>query len=173
MKILIIDDHAISRTGTAAILHVLAESVVIVEAGTVEQSLELISKDPHLDLILLDLELPGMSGLDGMRELRASQPATPIVILSASEKQSDIKNAIAQGARGFITKSSGIDSIISALRLVLAGDIYLPMAIMNEVEDSTLVPIVNNSGDKMTIRQRQVLNLLVLGMTNKAIALDL
>lgn len=174
MNILIIDDHAISRKGTASVLGVLSEIVCTFEANSLDESFTIIKHNKNIDLVLLDLKLPGINGIDGICLIRSKLPATPIVILSASENQSDIKNAIAQGAKGYIFKSSGVKIILSALRLILSGGVYLPMAIYNDSESAmSSVPLLNSEGKKMTARQKQVLDLLVQGKSNKYISTDL
>ncbi len=174
MKILLIDDHPLFRAGIATILKALAEQVQLLETSSCEEALELISEQDGFDLLLLDLNLPGIDGLAGLQKLRNGTPSTPIVVLSASEDRNKIKEAIAQGAKGYIPKSANSEVIISALRLVFSGGIYLPMAVFDD--DRTNIAsekIVNGKGERLTKRQYDVLVLLVKGKTNKAIAMAL
>jgi len=117
---------------------------------------------------LLDLNLPGVSGLDGMQQIRHQIPATPIVLLSASEDRSKVLRAIEQGAKGYIPKSSASDIIITALQLVLTGGVYLPMAILDTV-NSPRTKTSNGNGKTLTPRQVDVLKLLAEGHSNKSI----
>ena len=122
MNILLVDDHPLFVEGVRGVLSRLDNSeVVILSSGSCEEALELIEQNEDIDLLLLDINLPGMSGLEGLQLLRHRLPATPIVLLSASENRDKVLRAIELGAMGFIPKSSSSDIIISALQLVLSG----------------------------------------------------
>ena len=174
MDVLLIDDHPLFRKGIAGILNTLSDQVRLVEVSSCEEALESISKDDDYDLILLDINLPGMDGLTGLSKLRSLKPTASIVVLSASEDHNQIKNAISQGAKGFIPKSGDGDTIVNALQLVLSGGIYLPMAIFNDrALEQTSNTFTNTKGESLTKRQYEVLLLVVEGKTNKAIAKSL
>lgn len=168
MKILLIDDHPLFIEGIRGVLHRLNDAAVIHTCGSCEEALELVAADDNFDLVLLDLNLPGMSGLDGLQQLRHQLPATPIVLLSASEDRRKVLNAIEQGAKGYIPKSSGANIIITALQLVLSGGVYLPMAILDSI-NSAQNKTTNTEGLSLTPRQIDVLQLLAQGHSNKAI----
>lgn len=172
MKILLIDDHPLFIEGIKGILQRLNESVLTQYCGSCEEALELTDNDGDFDLLLLDLNLPGMSGLDGLQQLRHRLPATPIVLLSASEDRNKVMSAIELGAKGYIAKSSPADIIISALQLVLSGGVYLPMAILDSV-NSLQEKTSNADGQMLTPRQLEVLCLLAEGDSNKRIATKL
>ncbi|MDH5516345.1 MAG: response regulator transcription factor [Gammaproteobacteria bacterium] len=172
MKILLIDDHPLFIEGIKGILQRLNESVQTQYCGSCEEALGLIDNDDDFDLLLLDLNLPGISGLDGLQQLRHSLPATPIILLSASEDRNKVMSAIELGAKGYIAKSSPPDIIISALQLVLSGGVYLPMAILDSV-NSQRQKTSNAEGQVLTPRQVDVLCLLAEGDSNKRIATKL
>lgn len=172
MHILLIDDHPLFRSGIAAVVAELAASIQCTEASSCEEALRVIGGGAQFELILLDLNLPGMDGLTGLAKLREATPDTPIVMLSATENTAKIKQAISAGAMGYIPKSSGRDIILNALRLVLSGGVYLPINLLHTVDE------VNKSnpdanGDGLTTRQHEVLSLLVKGKSNKEIAYQL
>ena len=170
MKILLIDDHPLFIEGIRGILYRLNDAADIHTNGSCEEALECIADNDDFDLVLLDLNLPGMSGLDGLQQLRHKLPATPIVLLSASEDRNKVLDAIEQGAKGYIPKSSGANIIITALQLVLSGGVYLPMAILDTVNsNSAQNKAMNADGLNLTPRQIDVLQLLAQGHTNKAI----
>lgn len=169
MKILLVDDHPLFIEGMRGVLQRLGDNVVIQTSGSCEEALELTEEDDDMDLVLLDLNLPGISGLEGLQQLRHQLPATPIVLLSASEDRSKVLRAIEQGAKGYISKSSPADIIITALQLVLSGGVYLPMAVL-EMMNSDQEKISNKNGQTLTPRQVEVLRLLAQGHSNKAIA---
>ena len=173
MKVLLVDDHPLFIEGIRGILQRLDDNEVFIQScGSCEESLELIESDDDLDLVLLDLNLPGMSGLDGLQQIRHHLPATPIVLLSASEDRNKVLSAIELGAKGFIPKSSTPDIIISAIQLVLSGGVYLPMAVLDRV-NSTQAKTGNSKGKTLTPRQIEVLIQLAEGNSNKVIAGEL
>ena len=172
MKALLIDDHPLFVEGIRGILQRLDDVIDIQTSGSCEEALALTENDDDFDLVLLDLNLPGVSGLDGIQQLRHQLPATPIVLLSASEDRNKVLRAIELGAKGYIPKSSTPDVIISALQLVLSGGVYLPMAVLDTVNTSQS-KTSNADGQTLTPRQADVLALLAEGHTNKAIAKQL
>ena len=169
MKILLVDDHPLFIEGMRGILQRLDDAVVIQTSGSCEEALGLIEIDGNIDLLLLDLNLPGMSGLDGMQQLRHQLPATSIVLLSASEDRNKVLRAIELGAKGYIPKSSTPEIIITALQLVLSGGVYLPMAVLDTI-NSSQAKTSNGNGHTLTLRQIEVLRLLAEGHPNKTIA---
>ena len=131
MKILIADDHALFREGIIHILQGLDENVISIESSNVEQTLHEVSKNDDLDLLLMDLYMPGQNGFDALAVLTDSHPALPVVVLSASNNPQDMRKTIQMGAMGFIRKDSTSSIMLNALRLVLAGEIYTPSQMMN------------------------------------------
>ena len=172
MNIILIEDHPLFRAGIAAVIEELATPTYCTEVSNCEEALRLIKTGTGFELILLDLNLPGMDGMTGITILRDAAPATPIVILSATENTTKIKQAINAGAKGYIPKSSSRDIILGALRLVLSGGIYLPV---NLIQPSTMNgnSDANVGADGLTLRQHDVLRLVVRGKSNKEIAYEL
>ena len=171
MKILVADDHALFRDGLRYLLGQLGEPVEVLEAKDGAAALELAGAHPELELVLLDLGMPGVDGLAGLRLLRARSPAVPVVILSGSEEPADVRQALDAGALGFIPKSSTSQVMLSALRLVLSGGMYLPPSYLERAQ-SVRVPLAASSLDSLglTPRQLDVLRLLGQGHSNKEIA---
>ena len=171
MKILVADDHALFRDGLRYLLGQLDGFVEILEAKDGATALELAGIHLDLDLVLLDLGMPGIDGLAGLRLLRARHPALPVVILSGSEESADARQAFGVGALGFIPKSSSAQVMLSALRLVLSGGMYLPPFYAERAQGAR-VPIAPSSVDSLglTPRQLDVLRLLGRGQSNKEIA---
>ena len=171
MKILVADDHALFREGLGYVLRGLGEPVETLHAHDGAAALELAEAHPDLDLVLLDLAMPGIDGLAGLRLLRARYPAMPVVILSGSEEPADVRLALDAGALGFISKSSSADVMLSALRLVLSGGLYVPPSYLERTQGMA-VPIAASSVDSLglTPRQLDVLRLLGRGHSNKEIA---
>ena len=140
MRILLIDDHTLFRE---ALLHVLKQfdsAAVVIEAATAREAIRLAAHYHDLDLILLDLSLPGWNGLSALPELHGLRPTVPLVILSASEDSVAVRQALDAGAMGYIPKSSSSHEMITALRLVLAGEIYVPPAMLAALETLEMAP---------------------------------
>jgi len=169
VKILIADDHALFRDGLRYVLSRLGDDVETLEANDCAQALAVVAERADLDLILLDLAMPDMNGLAGLRALRELSPAVPVVILAASEEPADMRLAIDGGAMGFIPKSSTSEVMLDALRLVISGGVYLPPAFLERFQaGKTSASSLDALG--LTPRHHDVLRLLGKGQSNKEIA---
>jgi DNA-binding NarL/FixJ family response regulator len=178
LKILIVDDHELIREAMRQVLKQLDANIEVVEAANCVDALTLADQHPNLDLILLDIQLPGTSGLDALSKFRERHPAIPVVVLSGSESRDDVMRAIDGGAMGFIPKSQPSRVMINALRLVLAGGVYLPVEFLGLPAPAPAAPAnagaVRTPADLgMTGRQSEVLALLIQGKPNKLICRDL
>jgi DNA-binding NarL/FixJ family response regulator len=181
MRILLADDHTLVRENLRDFLHGLAPDVVVLEAETFPEAEKVASRNARLDLIILDLLMPGMDGLAGLRRMLKRKPNVPVVILSGSTRQRDIVGAIEMGAKGFVPKTISGKAMLSALRMILAGETYVPSAVLRAAaendRDGLRGDLVGGAEDglaqKLTRRQQQVLDLLVMGHTNKRIAKEL
>lgn len=179
MKVLIVDDHALIRDALARVLVGLAPDMMVLEATDPKAAFETIEREPDLDLVLLDLALPGTHGLAVLQSLRAKHPAISVVVISASSERENVERALDHGALGFIPKSSSNEVLASALRLVLAGGIYVPPEILGRgVAGEPVVPPMA-SGHRtpadigLTERQAQILALIMKGKSNKLICREL
>lgn len=181
MRILVVDDHPLVREAMREVLKQLDASIDVLEAADSAGALETADCKPDLDLILLDIQMPGRSGLDALSDFREKHPAIPVVVLSGSEMPGDVLRAIDGGAMGFIPKSQPSRVMINALRLVLAGGVYLPADILNQTTTppGSLRPAADGAGLAssedigLTDRQAEVLALLVQGKPNKLICREL
>lgn len=184
MRMLLIDDHSLFRNGLKFLLSDLDAQLEFVEADGVHGFAPADQTSP-VDLALLDLHLPGASGVDALSALRALLPDTTVVIVTGDEDPTLIRDCIDAGAAGFIPKSSTPQVLISALRLVLAGGTYLPPHVLGN-GGPALMPngrLTNGNGngpqeaatpvDRLTGRQFDVLMLAIRGKSNKMIAREL
>ncbi len=166
MKILLADDHALFRESLSlALLRLSDDEPEILQAEHGEQAINL-AQDHALDLILLDLDMPGINGLNAIQTLLGAHPDTPIVMISAHEEISVINKALAKGVKGFIPKTTPAEVTLSALRLVLSGGVYLPPQLMQQ----PLLETRKSHDNLLTPRQIEVLKLLQKGVQNKNIA---
>ena len=171
MKILIADDHALFREGVRQVLNQLADAIVVVEAADCPQTLAAIETHGDFALVLLDLYMPGENGFTALDTLSRSYRALPIVVLSGSEDPADMRRALDKGAAGYIPKSASVAVILSALRLVLAGGIYVPPQLLQREARAAPTPAATTR--KLTPRQIDVLGRVIEGKPNKIIAAEL
>ena len=175
MRILLVDDHTLFREALLHVLRQFDDTAVVIEASTAREAIRLAAHYHDLDLILLDLTLPGLNGLSALPELHELRPTVPLVILSASEDSVDVRQALNAGAMGYIPKSSSSHEMITALRLVLAGEVYVSSAMLAALEslEAGSVPVtvaaVEESVEGLTPRQLEVLRLMAQGLSNKGI----
>lgn len=182
LKILIADDHCLVREGLKIALTGLPARTVPVEAATAAEVQRAVSAHPDIDLIVLDLQMPDVSGLELLSELCNSRPEVPVVVVSASEDCRIMQRAIEHGAAGFIPKSVASGVLVSALQLVLSGGVYIPSEMfgggeLNAVPEDrqgitgfSPLPGIAVRRDTFTARQLDVLELMAGGHTNKSIA---
>jgi DNA-binding NarL/FixJ family response regulator len=180
MKLLLVDDHTLIREALRGVLRELDEGATIFEASRWGEATRLLDEHSDLALLLLDLGLPDRDGFAALGEARARHPKVPIVILSGSCDRASVVKALDLGAVGFIPKSGERDVMLSALRLVFSGGVYIPPEILSRPEPPPaaapppgrraegLIPSVP-ADLGLTARQVEVLALMMRGKSNKAI----
>jgi DNA-binding NarL/FixJ family response regulator len=175
MRILFADDHPLFREGVKPVLMKLSSEVEVLEAKDYPMAFEMARQYQDIDLALLDLYMPGMAGVDGIGRFRASFPHIPVAVLSAADERENIQRLLAKGALGYISKASSSDVILSALRLVLAGGIYIPPSFLGSATEAANEVIVLEPGrqESLTRRQIDVLRELAKGLNNRQIAQNL
>lgn len=172
MKTLLADDHPLMREGIRQVLAQLEPALEIIDAHDYPSLFSRTAEHPDLDLAVVDLNMPGFVGMQGITLFRNQFPDIPLVVLSASESPHDIRSALEAGALGYIPKAATTAVMLSALRQVLAGDIYVPPCLDDSQSGLyTIVPddfkALQNRG--LTTRQFEVARLLVQGFSNKNI----
>lgn len=180
MKILLVDDHQLFLDGICHVIQRLADGVEIMPLADPLAAMSAIEKDPDIELVLLDINMPRMNGIAFLTALKLHRCTTPVVAVSATESIEDVVNVLNAGAVGFIPKSHGADEMLHALQIILKGDIYLPDALQTPVarlqaqrQPSTRKDDSGINKVGVTRRQREVLKLVAQGFSNKDIALSL
>ena len=167
MKILHADDHSLFREGLGFFLRLLDASVTSLEAGNLQATLDKLALESPVELLLLDLEMPGMNGLEGFHTIRRRYPDLRIAIVSGVTDTRVIRELLDGGARGYIPKFAGSEQLMGALRRVLKGEIYVPDGLFA----AALQGVANDDkSSPLTSRQHEILPLLAEGMPNKQIA---
>ena len=177
-KLLICDDHPPIRSAVTYIAKELNHDIEIVEAGNGTEALALLERHPDIELVLLDLHMPGMSGFDLLPELKRGFPSLPVVVLSSDETRATVIDALERGATGYICKSSPTDLLAKFLEHALNGNIVLPTAIGGSVRppnntEPAPAALQGVAGLGLSPRQLDVLACLLRGMSNKQICREL
>lgn len=173
LTVLVADDHPLFRMAlTQAIRQQLPEAAIH-EAEDFRAVQRLVEAHPQADLLLLDLNIPGVQGFSGLAWLRGNYPALPVAIVSAQQNPQVICRAIGHGASGYIGKSASTDQIATALRAILDGDAWLPPGVACDTpSDDTEQAAAARIGE-LTPQQFRVLGMLGAGLLNKQIAYEL
>ena len=198
MKVLLIDDHPLILSALKSVIQGLGENVTVAGVSSANAARAALVLDADVDLVLLDLQLGDADGFDLLAELRAAYPALPVVVVSGSDRTSDVIRAIDLGAMGFVPKRTHNDMLFEALRLVMSGGVYVPPMTLGvegaaaadpPAEQETVPGYMNMIGTQatqgdfqavptlatlgLTPRQTDVLALLLQGKPNKLIAREL
>lgn len=172
-RIVIVDDHPLFRGALSQALSTAISGVQILEAGTLDELTETLDKNKDIDLVLLDLTMPGVQGLSGLLLLRAQSPEIPVVIVSASEEPSTIRRALEFGASGYVPKSLPVDDIRKAIRHILDGGVWSPPDIPLDGPTDSEARDLAQRLSTLTPQQVRVLMMLGEGLLNKQIAYKL
>ena len=195
MKVLLIDDHPLILSALQTVIESLGTDTTVVGAGSARAARETLKADADFDLVLLDLQLGDADGFDVLVEFRAKYPALPVVVVSASDRSSDVIRAVDAGAMGFVPKRASHATLFEALHMVMSGGIFVPPMTLGvdpapKLEGDTVPSVLRvvreqaqDSGFQtggvslteigLTPRQTEVLGLLLKGQPNKLIAREL
>ena len=174
IKVLIADDHAIVRAGLRALLVEAAAFDLVGEAVGGYEAIELVGKTTP-DVLILDLSMPDLDGISVTRQIKPQFPDLKILILTLHEDEALLKEAIKAGAAGYILKRAAEAELISAIQVILRGDIYVDPALLRGLIEESPQPQVNQEeqSEPLTRRETEVLRLIVDGYTNRQIGLEL
>ena len=174
VKLLIVDDHPLFRDGLAALLQQASADNIVVQATSAEEALQLVDEQ-IIDAVFMDLVMPGLCGEPAIREFARRHPDVPVIVLSSSENPSDVRRVLNAGASGYIPKSATAQTVVSALTLVLSGNIYVPPLLVSAA--TRAADSAANGGQRsltqLTDRQVDVLKYLRDGLSNKEISAHL
>ncbi len=194
MKVLLVDDHPLILSALQTVIKGLGDDVSVLGASSAAEARAALKKDDDFDLVLLDLSLGDADGFEVLTEFRAAYPALPVVVVSASDRTSDVIRAIDLGAMGFVPKRSSNDMLFDALRMVMSGGLYVPPMMLGldappaegDTVPAVMRPLAAPARDSgyqkapeslqaigLTPRQGDVLGLLLQGKPNKLIAREL
>jgi DNA-binding NarL/FixJ family response regulator len=171
--LLIADDHPLFRGALREAVNGLFDRADIAEAGTFEEVTDVLERGIDVDLILLDLRMPGVRGFSGLMYLRAQYPSLPIVVVSANDDPAVIRRCMEFGASGFIPKTLGVDALRQAVGQVLQGEVWTPpdVDLQRDADAESAAVIARLS--TLTPQQVRVLMMLSGGLLNKQIAYEL
>ncbi|HTS24953.1 MAG TPA: response regulator transcription factor [Bryobacteraceae bacterium] len=165
IRILVAEDHLVARVGVSTIVNMQPDMTVVAEASNGQQAVELFRK--HLpDVTLLDLRMPGMTGVEAATVIRREYPSARMIALTTYGGDEDIRRALAAGVQAYLTKDVLHDELLKAIRAVHAGQTYLPAAVAAALAAQIPRP-------DLSAREIQVLELIVQGLANKQIAYSL
>ncbi len=174
IRILLIDDHSLFRSGLRSIMQIHDEFKIVGEA---ENGLEGIKRAKQLkpDLVLLDLHMPGMNGLEVLRILTEDMPEVQVLMLTVSEDAEDLLQALQNGARGYLLKNIDIDFLLDAIKRAMRGESVMSDQMAAKLADAIRTPspkatTVSPEKARLTPRERQIIGLLAQGESNKSIA---
>lgn len=174
-QVLIIDDHPLFREALSSALNRAFPEVCSQEVSTLDEAISLLEQKRDFDIALLDLNIPGVSGFEGLLQLRTRHPSLPVLVVSGLDNEQIIDEAITYGAAGFLPKSLGRDVLSSAIGVIMAGGIYVPdrLDATSEVDVSDDKARIIERLLSLTPQQLRVLFMLREGLLNKQIAYEL
>ena len=176
MKLILADDHTLFRNGLALLLKAHCAPCEIWEGDGLDAALAEAQAHPDVEVALLDLNMPGMDGVQGIHRFKALLPELPLIILTGADSPQQIQEVLAAGASGFIPKSSTPAVMLSAIQLVLSGGTYVPPQVLSgtpAVHSRVSSSVRERAQTQLTERQMQVLRLLAAGKPNKTICREL
>jgi DNA-binding NarL/FixJ family response regulator len=194
MKVLLIDDHPLILSALQSVIQGMGDHVTVTGVGSARAARETLQRDSDFDLVLLDLQLGDADGFEVLMEFRAAYPALPVVVVSASDRHSDVIRAVDMGAMGFVPKRSSNDTLREALKMVMEGGIFVPHMMLGsggmvDKGDGSASDVLRGLRESaaessyqaqpkledigLTPRQTDVLALLLQGQPNKLIAREL
>jgi DNA-binding NarL/FixJ family response regulator len=179
MKILVVDDHSLITDALSVLFLDLDPAAEVLTTRTAEGAMDLLEKNADLDLVVLDLGMPGVSGTSLLESMVAHSPEMKILVLSGQQDPRNVMRVLQLGAAGFVPKSMASDTLLAAVKFVLSGGVYIPADLLEEVNRVAMIGTperpreVGATRVELTERQEQVLQLLARGAPIKIICREL
>ena len=172
MHVLLADDHDLVRESLKAYIERLAPDISVDVGRDLNDALGLLGQSSPFDVVVLDLRMPGMNGLEGLKKIRSLKPGIPVVIMSGSTDAQIVRDALALGAKGFFPKTMNGQVLVNALRQVTAGETFIPSIYLSggEADLGADVGEPGTASASFTKREQEVLHHLLRGRSNKEIA---
>jgi len=180
LTVVLADDHKILREAMVPVIKELGDDVEVIEAGSLDEVLDIAARPLKIDLMIIDLYMPGMHGVKSLKALRALRPTEPLAIFTGSMEESDIGSAVDFGVSAYLPKTMAARTLVSAMRLTMNGERYIPVNLyemvyrrraepaQSQAQAQESEPAAGPSG--LTARQYSVLREVVAGRSNKEIA---
>lgn len=172
LRLLLADDHSLFRRGLISLLNETGEFQVVGEAASGPEAVRQAGR-LQPDLVLLDVHMPGGGGLEALRQLRAAAPALPVLMLTVSENDADLLDAIRAGAAGYLLKNAETDELFTALRRAAAGQRVLAPTLLATLFQQVAQPAAAPPASPLTPREAGILEGIAAGRTNREIAVQL
>lgn len=178
MKILLVDDHTLVRNGLVQLIKICVDGAEVTEAGSAEEALDVLSREQH-DVALVDIRLPGQSGLELLQEVRRAWPKLPVIMLTNYDHPEYVKSAMAAGAAGYLLKDSTPADLSQAITVALsgAGNVMSARAISNLFDETRAAELPSDANGhrpaneaRLTRRETEILELLAAGHSNREIS---
>ena len=171
IRIFLADDHAVLRTGLKMFINSQADMVCVGEAGDGDSTLAQVSQI-HPDLLLLDLSMPGLGGLDALPEIRRQVPETRVLVLTMHTEEDYLHQALSQGAAGYVLKQAVDQELLNAIRATMRGEVYIHPAMTRALLEQMIAPVQPDERQDagLSDREREVLQRVARGYTNQEIA---
>lgn len=171
MRILVVDDHKLILEGIGMLLRNQLQGADVLTADCAEYALDVVSKEKDLNLVILDLYLPGLDGHAFLKAMRARKNCVPVIVISSSENINDIKDALDVGAKAFLPKSATKEEMVDTIYRVLDGEKVVPKYIRDQITRLQMtIPAQTGNTFPLTRRQREVVTLIEKGLSNKQIS---
>jgi len=176
IRLLVVDDHRLFREGVASLLERVSDVELVGHAASGEEAVRLVSV-LQPDLVLMDLQMPGIGGIEATRAIAGSHPSVGVIVLTMFEDDDSVFAAIRAGARGYVLKDADRGSLLRAIRAVASGDVLLGQAVAQRVlqhfaveRRPTVAPVTPGAFADLTAREVEVLRLIARGVRNRQIA---
>ncbi|HEX4459186.1 MAG TPA: response regulator transcription factor [Polyangia bacterium] len=168
IRVVIVDDHAIVRAGVRAILQTKGDVIIAAEADNGRTALEAVARH-RPDVLVIDLTMPELNGMEVVGRVRALSPHTKVLVLSMHAGAEFVRPALRAGALGYVVKGTGLDDLVTAIRAVAAGERFLDAAATAATLDEDFLPDAADELERLTPREREVLQLVAEGFSNREI----